>query len=304
MVGSTVAVMTPNNRIRHSAKGDLQLQNVTLDEQRKIADALVALQRIVETVQDSGARVAISADIKVKVLGGNNSDLLLQFGTGDPLLFDAQPPNVNVHLSKESAPVYESENGEERGVKRPRTSNDRPDWELGQESGDRSGSVDERNTSVQTGVPDNGAIMKFLGDWRQQWTQQGGWMFDHFNATKEDERRKKVWLQEQFDTHVGGVASNLNSQHYQIMQAITNNNNTLQWYEESRNKAHESAQSREEKWRLSSASFQDSGRQDREKAEKDIRAELAEQKANLEKQHKMLVQLMESQGLDLDQGDG
>jgi len=129
-------------------------------------------------------------------------------------------------------------------------------------------------------------------------------MFDHFNATKEDERRKKVWLQEKFDTHVGGITATLNTQHNTTMQALMNNNSTLQWFQESRQKAHDAAQAREEKWRLSSASFQDSGRRDREKAEREIRADLEEQKTVLERQQKMLVQLMESQGLDLDLGNG
>ena len=175
MVGSVAAVMTPNNHIRHNVQGDVRLQDATSEEQKRLVDAVLALQRAVESISDTNAKVAISADIKVKVSSDQDSNLVFQFSTGDSSLQDALTRPTDVRPSRESIHVYEpdnragSTNGEERRVKRPRTNNDRPDWERRQGSAERSESVDHTVTSTQATVPDNAAVLDFLSEWRTQW---------------------------------------------------------------------------------------------------------------------------------------
>jgi len=275
-------------RARDVWHGNLRYNIATYDEQAAIKAALVTLQEAIQKIAPPDANVAIIADVRIGVLGAEHKDISWEVKVGDTKPLEALP-NYAANGDSDSPSHKRKRNDDE----------ERPAWGRSRNSTDRRLSSDQQNTPA-AGGPDNATMMKFLTEWRTQWSQQGGWMYDHLTTNKEDERRKKVWFQQQFDTHVGGITSTLHAQHTQNQQYLTNISNGIQWLEGCRKNEHDAAQTREEKWRMSSATFHDNARKDREATEKELLSEIKAQKKQLEKQHGMLVQLMESQGLDLE----
>jgi len=280
-----------HHHARHAFHGNSRFSDATLSDQNAIKDALTSLRRAIQKVAPSDAEVAIIADIRIGLSGTENEEMSYEVKIGNTKPLEAMP---NYAANGDSnSPSH----------KRKRTDDEeRPAWGRSRNSTDRRMSSDQQNTSV-AGGPDNATMMKFLAEWRTQWVQQGGWMYDHLTTSKEDERRKKAWFQQQFETHAGVITSTLHAQHTQNTQYLTNISNGVQWLEGCRKIEHDSAQAREEKWRISSATFHDNARKDRETAEKELLSEVKAQQKQLDKQHAMIVQLMESQGLDLEEGN-
>jgi len=125
-------------------------------------------------------------------------------------------------------------------------------------------------------------------------------MYDHLTRATEEERRQKGLVQSQINTHVGGIMATVNAQHNQTTASLAHIAGFLPWLEDCRKTAHDVSHAREEKWRMSSATFHDQARKDRESAEKEILELLKAQKSALDRQNKILVQLCESQGIDVD----
>lgn len=267
----------------------LRYNFATEDEQNAVKAALVKLQAAMQKLAPADANVAILANVRIGIIGAQHENMSWEIKIGATSPMEALP-NHAVNGDSDTPSHKRKRNDDE----------ERPSWIGSRSSADRRMSSEQQRTPV-AGGPDNATLMKFLTEWRTQWTQQGGWMYDHLTTNKEDERRKKVWFQQQFDTHVGGMTSTLHAHQTQNQQYLTNISNGIQWLESCRKNEHDAAQTREEKWRMSSASFHDNARKDREAAEKELLLQIKAQKKQLEKQHGMLVQLMESQGLDLEE---
>lgn len=142
-----------------------------------------------------------------------------------------------------------------------------------------------------------GDIMEFLHEWRNQWREQGGWMYDQFRALFDQEQGKKAWTEHKLDTIQNTIGSSLNFQQSHTSQELNNISKLLPWLESCRKAAADASQAREEKWRISSATFHDQARRERETAEKKIMEEVKTQKRELKKQQRMIARLLDAQGI-------
>lgn len=140
-------------------------------------------------------------------------------------------------------------------------------------------------------------IMTFLHEWRNQWKEQGGWMYDQFRTLFDQEQRKKAWTEHKLDALQNTIGSSLGLQQTTTAHELNNISKLIPWLESCRKAAADISQAREEKWRITSATFHDQARKDRETAEKKIMEEIKAQRRGLKKQQKMIDRLLDAQGL-------
>lgn len=325
--------------IKHSYEGDQMLQNYTFERRMKIKGLLVALQDDIQKLLGDGSEAQIVADIQIKVKGhapydkenryhvsvdqtkegngelGNTSTAL---NASQPVQAPAAPMTGNGVAATQSPDPLAA--GETSQNPRKRMRSDTSD-QTSAGGDDDVQVISSRKNSAPVPVPLSGSIapqqfnelLKFLIDWREQWREQGGWMFDHFTKLYDEERRKKAWMEKKIDGIQNTLGASLNYQNAQTMQELSGISKMLPWLENCRKTAADFTQAREEKWRTSSANFHDQNRRDREAAEKKIMEAIEKQQQNLEakvlealekqqqdlaKHKRMLTQLMESQGLD------
>ncbi|KAK4987177.1 hypothetical protein LTR50_004778 [Elasticomyces elasticus] len=151
---------------------------------------------------------------------------------------------------------------------------------------------------------DTKEILDFLRVWREQWREQGGWLYDNFKQSFEEDQRRKTWTDEKLDALQKAVVAVSQSTHNQIKSELTNILELLPWLEHCRKTGTDAQQLREERWRTSSATFHDSNRRDRATAEKVMMGELKTQTAMLQEQQSLLKRLMEDCGLDIGDAEG
>ena len=122
-------------------------------------------------------------------------------------------------------------------------------------------------------------IERLIVDWREQWREQGGWMYDFFKRAHDDEIAKKTWMEHMFkevESRVGAVmqsyhvtaSSDLAVKHSHTLVEFQRLKEDIRWLEDRRAAADANHDRREETWRSSSATFHDTAHKNRELAEK------------------------------------
>lgn len=278
---------SPN--VRHSFEGETQLQFGTFDRRMQIRELLVELQKDIQESHGSFGQILITADIKITIAGAQAKNHTYHVDIGD----HEQAPNAALRQKPREPNGPNKEIVDLESIqphKRARTDssiNERPDQfqmpSTNPQIAQASGSMGESGNDT----------LKFLQNWQQQWHNQGGWMYDHLTKMTDEQRRKQSWTEKKIDGVQGSLAALLNLQHTQIMNELASMGRAPQWLEACRKGDYDKSESREEKWRLSSANFHDTTR-------KELVAELKEQREEMQEQHKMLTQLLEVQGLDED----
>ncbi|KAL9072947.1 MAG: hypothetical protein Q9157_004919 [Trypethelium eluteriae] len=132
-------------------------------------------------------------------------------------------------------------------------------------------------------------LERLIVDWREQWREQGGWMYDFFKRAHDDEVAKKAWMERMFkdvESRVGAVmqsyhvtaSSDLAVKHSQVLVEFQRLKEDIRWLDDRRAAANTQHDRREETWRSSSATFHDTAHKNREVSEKWVVQELKAQR--------------------------
>ena len=132
-------------------------------------------------------------------------------------------------------------------------------------------------------------LERLIVDWREQWREQGGWMYDFFKRAHDDEIAKKGWMEHMFkevESRVGAVmqsyhitaSSDLAVKHSQCLVEFQRLKEDIRWLEDRRASSDAQHDRREETWRSSSATFHDTAHKNREVAEKWVVQEVKTQR--------------------------
>ncbi|KAI9666358.1 MAG: hypothetical protein M1821_004294 [Bathelium mastoideum] len=143
-------------------------------------------------------------------------------------------------------------------------------------------------------------LERLIVDWREQWREQGGWMYDFFKRAHDDEVAKKAWMEHMFkevESRVGAVmqsyhvtaSSDLAVKHSQTLVEFQRLKEDIRWLEDRRTNADTQHDRREETWRSSSATFHDTAHKNREIAEKWMVSEVKIQRDNMRRMTDMLL---------------
>ncbi|KAI9710549.1 MAG: hypothetical protein M1820_002685 [Bogoriella megaspora] len=133
-------------------------------------------------------------------------------------------------------------------------------------------------------------LRKLMTEWREQWREQGAWMYDFFKRARDDEVAKKAWMEFMFkdmETRLGSamqsyhVTSSSDSavKHGQTLSEFGMLKKDISWLDERRQAADAAHSQREETWRSSSATFHDTTHKNREASEKWMIQEMKAQRA-------------------------
>ena len=143
-------------------------------------------------------------------------------------------------------------------------------------------------------------LEKIIVDWREQWREQGGWMYDFFKRAHDDEVAKKAWMEHMFkevETRVGAMmqsyhitaSSDFAVKHSQNLVEFQRLRDDIRWVEDKRAAADTQHDRREETWRSSSATFHDNAHKNRDAAEKWLIQELKTQRETAKRLTDMLL---------------
>ncbi|KAL9096366.1 MAG: hypothetical protein Q9165_001363 [Trypethelium subeluteriae] len=143
-------------------------------------------------------------------------------------------------------------------------------------------------------------LERLIVDWREQWREQGGWMYDFFKRAHDDEVAKKAWMEHMFkdvESRVGAVmqsyhvtaSSDLAVKHSQVLVEFQRLKEDIRWLDDRRGATDTQHDRREETWRSSSATFHDNAHKNREIAEKWIVQELKAQREGSKRITDMLL---------------
>ncbi|KAI5361207.1 hypothetical protein Slin15195_G123200 [Septoria linicola] len=155
----------------------------------------------------------------------------------------------------------------------------------------RNGSVSDLST-VQR-VDD---LANFMKNWHDEWTRQGGWLFDSLNGIGKVQKTDKDHLDRKLDTMQDVLGQSINSATAMEMTELANITKLIPWLEHCRKTNADKVQAREEKRRSSSATFHDQNRRERESAETRL-------EKKLEAQRQLLIKIAKSNGVDVEEED-
>lgn len=264
----------------HHFTGDSKLLNATIDRRTEIRKALTSLQQELQRLE--GYPVQVTASIKFNVLGPAPKEHVYAVDVTDTN-FDSDlfaRTKVPASNSADGRPVsVASSDHDSRPAKRARTDG----------SIVRNGSISELST-VQR-VDD---LHSFMKTWHDEWTRQGGWLFDSINGIGKVQKSNQDHLDKKLDTLQDILGLSINSACATNMTELNNISKLIPWLEHCRKTNADKVQAREEKWRSSSATFHDQSRKEREAAE-------ARLEKKLEAQRQILIKLAEVNGIDVDE---
>lgn len=298
-----------NLSVQHNFEGDAGVLNATLERRTDVRKALTALAQELQKLQ--GRPIQVKAEINLQV-GGNAPKEHVYSITITDSGFDADdfarsvPQNErNARRSRgedivSSPRVAAGRNGQQatprldsrlldindeiveiRPFKRQRTI-------TGAEQA--AGISQQHHASPLTHLPQPPMPMPtgvyeslaYLRNWHDEWTRQGGWLFDMLNKTH-SATTVRGSLEKKLDTVQDVLGQSMNASSASTITELGSITKLIHWLEYCRKASADKVQAREEKWRSSSATFHDSARREREAAEKRIETRLDEQNALLVK---------------------
>lgn len=280
--------------VEHHFTGDRKLLNATIDRRNNLRSALTALHQDVQRLE--GHPVQLVATINFNVLSLPPKTYVYTVDVTDshfdPDSFAATTTNPP------SAPLPAPSDGESSlsgaaaSTSRPRDHADaRPTKRARTDQssmGNGSGS-----TSALSTVPQRlDDLHTFMNTWHDEWTRQGGWLFDCINAIGKAQKADLDHVDKKLDTLQDVIGLSINSACATNMTELSNISKLLPWLEHCRKTNADKVEAREEKWRSSSATFHHESRQEREAAE-------ARLEKKLEAQRHILIKLAEMNGIDV-----
>lgn len=133
--------------------------------------------------------------------------------------------------------------------------------------------------------------MAYLRNWHQEWTQQGGWLYDTLTKTSNATHGMRGPIERKLDSVQDILGQSINASSASTITELGSITKLVHWLEHCRKTSADKVQAREEKWRSSSATFHDQTRREREAAEKRIERKLDEQ-------NELLVKLARANNID------
>lgn len=305
----------PLQAVQHSFDGDVKILNSTFDRRMEIRKALTGLQHDLQKMENRP--IQIKAEVKFR-MGGHDSkehsytvtatsnDFDIEDFFRQLPSFDVQPtsggPSAPKGVSSSPAPAAaggqqatpaqsqatprpesrKADDGDDvveiRPFKRPRQDSDRP------------------RSSVDGTSKDSEDVLGFLKQWRSEWVQQGGFLYDQLSSYQPFVQNKVACLERKLDGVQDVLGQSMNSAAASTMSELQNMSKLIPWLEQCRKTSADKVQAREEKWRTSSATFHDQTRREREAAEQRIEKKLEDHK-------KLLIKVAEASGIDIDEID-
>lgn len=266
----------------HHFTGDSKLLNATIDRRTEIRKTLTSLQQELQRLE--GYPVQVTACIKFNVLGQTSREHVYTVDVTDTNfdseLFAKTKTAASSNADGRTVSVASSDL-DSRPTKRARTDG----------SVVRNGSISELST-VQH-VDD---LHSFMKSWHDEWTRQGGWLFDSINGIGKVQKSNQDHSDKKLDTLQDIIGVSINSACATNMNELNSISKLIPWLEHCRKTNADKVQAREEKWRSSSAIFHDQSRKEREAAE-------ARLEKKLEAQRQILVKLAEVNGIDVDEDE-
>jgi hypothetical protein len=269
---------------------------------KRIQSALAAFQAELQRIENHP--VSVQADIHSNIFGPTTKKLSVSINLGTDKSVETKWSETTT--TKENAnPPPPDQGGRHPSVASAHTdeSRERPrDLRPNKRARtDREGSGPLQNpnngsAAEAASLRDTTDVLTYLKVWHEESRRQGGWLFDTLNAIvraqKDDTRSIERNVAEA--QHVLGQS--INSAFMSQMTELANIAKLLPWLEQCRKTDADNVRIREERWRTSSATFQDQSRHAREQAE-------ARLESKLEWQRKLLVKLAEANGVDLSEDE-
>lgn len=124
---------------------------------------------------------------------------------------------------------------------------------------------------------DAGELLNYMKNWHEEWTRQGGWLYDTLTRTSNNTTGVRGGVERKMEAVQDVLGQSINASSASTMSELSSITKLIHWLEHCRKTAADKTQAREEKWRSSSATFHDTARREREAAEKRIEKKLDEQ---------------------------
>ncbi|EME39791.1 hypothetical protein DOTSEDRAFT_27749 [Dothistroma septosporum NZE10] len=295
--------MAASTHVEHTFDGDSRLLNATLKQRAEIRQALTTLQQELQRLE--GNSVQITADIKYNVSGPQAREHAYWISITD-VGFDsasfaqsrisamrngasAMSPAAPGHDDRRNSLIRSAPDDDDvlevQAPKRART-----DGQDGWSTPARNGSIAEDGT----GAKQIRELSTFMHTWHDEWTRQGGWLFDTLNTTNKQATESKTSVNKRLDAVQDILGQSINTASATTMTELANITKLLPWLEHCRKTNSDKVQAREEVWRSSSATFHDQTRREREAAETRL-------EEKLEAQQRLLIKVAEANGVDVDE---
>ncbi|KJY00346.1 hypothetical protein TI39_contig336g00005 [Zymoseptoria brevis] len=290
-----------NAKLEHHFKGDTELLAKTASARAEVRKALATLQQ--EVQKYSASPCQIQADIKFNVLGPIAKEHIYSVDIRDrkfdqdlfartKILAGKTAAKGTAGSPSGSAPRASHDDDEVvevRPFKRIRTE------ESNGQSSPRSRGLGSFSADI-TATERIEGTHKLMQTWHNEWTSQGGWLFDTLTNAAATSTTNHTALLTKLDVVQDVLGQSINASTATTMAELGNIAKLIPWLEHCRKANADKVQSREEKWRSSSATFHDQNRRERETAEKRI-------EEKLEKQRELLVKIAEANGVDVEDDD-
>jgi hypothetical protein len=281
--------------MEHHWKGDSDFLAKTATARAEVRKALAALQ--LEVQKYAGHACQIHADIRFNVSGPIAKEHLYTVNIADPKFDQDLFARTKVLAgraavsSSPGVPVSRRVNDDDevveiRPFKRPRV-----DDGNGQHSQRRGSLLEEASTHERVEK-----TLTMIKNWHEEWTRQGGWLFDTLTKVTSNLPANHTVALHKMDGVQDVLGQSINAATATTMSELANISKLIPWLENCRKTNADKVQSREEKWRSSSATFHDQNRREREAAEKRL-------EAKLESQRQLLLKIAEANGVDVEDED-
>lgn len=303
LVARLSRVMATAPGVEHHFNGDSKLLNATLERRTELRKALAALQQELSRIE--GFPCQVTADIRFNVAGpparehvysvsitDNGFDSVnfartkVLAGRGSGTGSAASPP-ASTQGDRRPSSSRRGADDEEVTEIRP-SKRARVDGEDGFPTPSRGSLSEDHSTSQRVNE-----VLNFVKDWKTEWQQQGGWLFDTLNGAAKSSTDHRQAVEKKLESVQDTLGQSINASNATTMAELANITKLLPWLEHCRKTNADKVQAREEKWRSSSATFHDQNRREREAAEKRL-------EDRLESQRRLLIKVAEANGIDVD----
>ncbi|KAK3698306.1 hypothetical protein LTR37_017014 [Vermiconidia calcicola] len=310
-------------QVQHSFDGDVKILNGTFDRRMEIRKVLASFQQELQRMETGPTQ--IKADIRLRV-GGDEAREHVYTVSITSSDFDAEsfarmvPSSGDIssgtapvmsNVSASSPPAPRILNGQQatpaqhtsRPESRKATGEDDDVVEIRPFKRQRTGPEAASPAVAQRGIDPQSAsgrveqLYGFMKEWHGEWVRQGGWLFDNLNKANATTAANRAAIEKKMDAVQDVLGQSINAASASTLSEMSNVQKLIPWLEHCRKTSADKVQSREEKWRSSSATFHDQNRKEREVAEKRI-------EKKLEEQRELLVKLARVSGVDIDEVDG
>lgn len=307
MASSTPSKSSPN--VQHNFDGDTRILNATFERRTEVRKALVVLAQELSRIQ--GSPTQVKAEIKLQVGGKEAKEHVYNVSITDQA-FDASEFARAVPQSEKATEGLESTgtasspypagrpNGQHAasGLSTPRPESQRaePDDDLVEirpfkrqrtsTGADKAATATPQQYDTNTFTPQMAQpptsgrpeeVMTYLRNWHDEWTRQGGWLFDTLTKTNTAASGTVRVLEKKLEGVQDILGQSMNASSGGMMAELSSVTKLVHWLEHCRKTSVDKVQAREEKWKSSSATFHDETRREREAAKKRIERKLEEQ---------------------------